>query len=262
MKKLMPSAGPIARRIELAVCLLLLAHATIRAEGPPWWTNRNVLISDAVTNDYAAINMGQLKQLATNAYAELELLPTGAGTTLPALLDDWLPDGTNYCAVNVGQLKHVASLVYDRLIVANYTNAYPWTADSGVSDFSAAAIGQAKHLFSFDISSDTDGDGLPDWWETRYGLDCNDPNDANDDEDDDLSSNLQEYHACTNPSDPVDGMVFRESARQKIIAHWPFIYPTPLLFANEPGSAEDIQDLRNACVALSGKFYRPVSGAD
>src|SRR4030095_678384 len=50
------------------------------------------------------------------------------------------------------------------------------------------------------VLADTDGDHLPDAWETAYGLDTNDPNDAALDSDGDGMTNLQEYTAGTDPS--------------------------------------------------------------
>jgi len=52
------------------------------------------------------------------------------------------------------------------------------------------------------LTYDSDGDGLPDWWETKYGLNPNDPNGvngANGDPDGDGRTNLQEYILGTNP---------------------------------------------------------------
>lgn len=49
---------------------------------------------------------------------------------------------------------------------------------------------------------DTDGDGLPDEWEKRYGLNINDPADAGLDTDGDLFTNREEQEMGTDPTDP------------------------------------------------------------
>lgn len=179
-------------------------------EEPPWWTEHNVLLPTAETNDYAPVNMGQLKWIATNAYAELNAhLPGGAGAELQAVMKNWLVDGTNYALVNIGQLKFLTSLFYDRLIEVGYTDAYPWTDDPNANDYAPANIGQVKQLFSFDFAAkDTDGDGMPDAWEVDNGLN---PlvDDAGEDLDNDGLSNLLEYQNGTDPNNPDtdhDGM--------------------------------------------------------
>src|SRR5262249_52478807 len=48
------------------------------------------------------------------------------------------------------------------------------------------------------MSLDLDHDGMPDWWETRFGLNPNDPTDAPLDADGDGATNLQEYLQSTN----------------------------------------------------------------
>jgi len=49
------------------------------------------------------------------------------------------------------------------------------------------------------FSGDADADGLPDWWEKKYGLNINDASDADIDSDNDEANNLVEFQFDTNP---------------------------------------------------------------
>lgn len=57
-------------------------------------------------------------------------------------------------------------------------------------------------------ASDTDNDGMPDTWETAYGLNPSDSSDASLDADDDGLTNLQEYLAGTNPTSKTSTLGF------------------------------------------------------
>ncbi|MFD1770337.1 polysaccharide lyase [Sphingobacterium suaedae] len=54
------------------------------------------------------------------------------------------------------------------------------------------------------LPKDSDGDGMPDHWEKRYGLDPNNPNDASTDTDGDGYTNIEEYLNGTDPKEKVD----------------------------------------------------------
>ena len=56
-----------------------------------------------------------------------------------------------------------------------------------------------QHFTVFALNTDTDSDGLPDWWERTYQLDPNAATDANTDKDSDGLTNLQEYESGSRP---------------------------------------------------------------
>ena len=61
------------------------------------------------------------------------------------------------------------------------------------------------------ITLDTDADGLPNEWETKYGLNPNDASDADGDLDGDGFTNAEEFAAKTDPSDAKDHPDYLES---------------------------------------------------
>lgn len=153
------------------VLLLALGAATARAQAPSWWSARGVLTNSAAA-DYAPLTLGQLKWMATNAYVELNTSLSGlggAGTNVQSLVFGFA--ATNNAQVaNVGQLKQVAVAYYDRLIAVGYATNYPWSGSTTDDvDRAVANLGQLKNLFSFDIGTDADGDGLANWRETGTG---------------------------------------------------------------------------------------------
>ena len=142
----------------------------LSAAPPVWWQQRGVFVPSSSADDYAVVNQGQLKHLATAAYDEFNAqLPGGAGSTLEGLIRSWYQTDAggnfllnaqgqrrplvtaqtdDFSAVNLGQLKAVAKPFYDRLFSAGYPVGYPW-AGQAPDDYALANLGQIKHLFSF-----------------------------------------------------------------------------------------------------------------
>jgi hypothetical protein len=218
---------------------------------PDWWFEKDIISTNSVVtnvppiwpsdyrpaDDFAALNQGQIKFMATNAYSEMRLrLPAATWTNAPGLALEGLvstnltmnaPGADPYAAVNHGQLKHLAKHFYDVLNAAGYTagqgfaptpwtsGAYPWSGSLVPSDhYAAANLGQAKHLFSFDLATwlalDSDNDGLPDVIERRIiDFDLTDAfvtlADVDPEHDFDLDgrSNAEEYNNGVNSTDPT-----------------------------------------------------------
>ncbi len=76
---------------------------------------------------------------------------------------------------------------------------------------SNTVIGYTNHLSTFALfpgnsGVDSDGDGMPDWWEVKYGLNPNNGSDAAGDLDRDNLTNVAEYLSGTDPFNPdTDG---------------------------------------------------------
>ena len=178
---------------SLSAILIIGCAADAQIAPPAWWASRGVINTNSTPNDFAALNIGQLKHLAYTAWLEMNTLPGGAG-----FVPTFTNAVNNYAVVNVGQLKEAARPFFDRL---GLTNHYPWTGTVASNDFAVANIGQAKFLFSFNPhSADFDQDGMPDGWETLYGLDPLDVSDAEGDTDGDGLLNVYEYGMSTNPN--------------------------------------------------------------
>ena len=74
----------------------------------------------------------------------------------------------------------------------------------GAKNLVCAFCGFTQEVAQAEVVLDTDGDGLPDAWERKYGLNPNDPADAAADQDGDGFTNLEEFEAKTDPTDPKD----------------------------------------------------------
>jgi hypothetical protein len=62
-------------------------------------------------------------------------------------------------------------------------------------------------------TTDSDSDGMPNWWEDLYGFNKTDPTDAALDADSDGMTNLQEYLAGTDPRNPLSRLAITDIRR-------------------------------------------------
>jgi hypothetical protein len=209
---------------------------------PAWWFEREVISRTDPANaspvhpadyppaaDFTALNHGQLKQFATTAFDELQVhLPGGAGPAITALVQSWhvteddafqldakgrrIPLVTektsNFAPVTHGQLKEVAHYFFDRLQAELYYPAdqpYPWDAAGARSpaDHAVANLGQAKNLFQFDLTTDTIGDGIPDWWKRAHGLPITRPGVAYELSAGGVVTNIAAFRNDLDPDDPA-----------------------------------------------------------
>lgn len=61
---------------------------------------------------------------------------------------------------------------------------------------------QKKETEKNEYTDDSDEDGVPNWWEQKYGFSNSNPKDVFQDKDNDLANNLIEYQFNTDPNDP------------------------------------------------------------
>ena len=168
---------------------MLLSSTLLYASPPAWWNTRGVIDENAQEENYAVVNVGQAKWMATQAYAELSarLAPFGGvGFQLSDVIPDIPenPDALWYeqqkAVLNLGQLKAMALPFYDSLnqrlpgfldyqaqingIPWETGQTYPWNPDTPVEqNFGPVNIGQLKATFAFQFDADLDGNGVPDF---------------------------------------------------------------------------------------------------
>jgi hypothetical protein len=179
----------LSRIIILFGCLVSAFSPRLRAESsashPSWWsdsiTGIGVTASSGpgIDDNFAPINIGQLKHVASQAANHFELKFNyygGKGSEITALIDSFANTNDNYAPVNIGQLKTVVKPFYKRLKSLNYPVKemlmtvgipedkisqeegffLPWdnSIHTTQENWEVANIGQLKLVFSFDLDRD------------------------------------------------------------------------------------------------------------
>jgi hypothetical protein len=160
-------------RILIALVVFLFVTIGSAVNFPSWWTSQGILNLDNANvpvppDDFAALNQGQLKNFALGAFKECEAkLPGGAGLELTQLFDSFteivggqrVPKTStqteDFAVATVGQLKAMAQPFYDRFSQVGLGGLFPWPAFGTARNFAVANLGQAKAIFSFDLSLPT-----------------------------------------------------------------------------------------------------------
>jgi hypothetical protein len=147
-----------SRRLSVSATILLVTvTVALCAEPPAWWTSRGVTVPGSVVDDYAAANVGQLKNMANAACLEMEAVyEGGAGPGIRALVDSWSQPSASrddFTALTAGQLKFVASKFHERQAEVRRTPVtYPWNGGVATDDFALVNVGQLKAVFAFQIT--------------------------------------------------------------------------------------------------------------
>jgi type VI secretion system secreted protein Hcp len=124
-------------------------------------------------------------------------LTAGAGSLIARVeLEDVLLSEQKFIASQDGRPVETIWLNFTKI-------TYTYFVQDGGALFSEYDIeldrSKSGTLAGVDPDLDSDGDGMPDWWERLYGLNP-DLNDANEDFDGDGFTNLQEFQLGTNPA--------------------------------------------------------------
>ena len=200
------------KTIFALISAVILASPAAHAQG---FTDSNVVFYGEVRKSGGGqtvlLQGGHLKvtfvnqnTAANRVTLETQLRPTGSGAVKPwsyALKVPlaYLPD-----APRIDEFLSVGTLPTNFKIQEITIDGVPATLPDGSKEFYGLSFASRSSDYRLDLlvagdSTDSDGDGLPDWWERLFGLDPSIA-DASGDFDQDGWSNLEEFRRGSNPA--------------------------------------------------------------
>jgi Ca2+-binding RTX toxin-like protein len=200
--------------LVLAVILSALGAVcqTVRAQG---FTESDIVFYGEVRKSGGGqtvlLQSGHLKltlvnqtNAANRVTLETDLQPTGSGAAKPWSYALKVPIAYLPEAPRIGEFLSVGTLATNFKIQEITIDGVPATLPDGSKEFYGLSFASRSGDYRLDLlvsgsSLDSDGDGMPDWWERLFGLDPNIA-DANGDFDNDGWTNLQEFQQGSNPA--------------------------------------------------------------
>jgi len=179
----------------------------------------SVVVSDATGSIVSDAAMLRLLFLPTFVQAPLnQRVVAGGSVTFSTEITGTMPctyqwrKGTSFAAstlvANVESAERIAFLTLTSVQPTDAGTYRLYLANAAVPTIDSTSPNRA---WTLTVLPDTDGDGLPNEWETANGLDLNDPSDALADADGDGMGNRTEYQSGTSPTNAASALRLESS---------------------------------------------------